>query len=111
MRESDQGDTTKCLHELFSEAHVPYAEMHKLRLCVSLAKENPHHLDLGVPEVDPGGNVAPELAATVAAQLPVTHGLTSFQLKPPGLAGDALFAQMWPFARASPPRPSLTRTW
>ena len=79
-----QGDTTKCLHEqLFSEAHVPYAEMQKLRLCVSSAKENPHHLDLGVPEVDPGGNVAPELAAAVAAQLPVTHGLTTFQLKPP----------------------------
>ena len=107
-----QGDTTKCLHEqLFSEAHVPYAEMQKLHLCVSSAKENPHHLDLGVPEVDPGGNVAPELAAAGAAQLPVAHGLTSFQLKPPGLAGDALFAQMWPFARASPPRPSLTRTW
>ena len=93
-----QGDTTKCLHEqLFSEAHVPYAEMQKLRLCVSSAKENPHHLDLGVPEVDPGGNVAPELAAAVAAQLPVTHGLTSFQLKPPGLAGDALFAHMVAF--------------
>ena len=93
-----QGDTTKCLHEqLFSEAHVPYAEMQKLRLCVSSAKENPHHLDLGVPEVDPGGNVAPELAAAVAAQLPVAHGLTSFQLKPPGLAGDALFAHMVAF--------------
>ena len=76
---------------------MPYAEMQKLCLCVSLAKENPHHLDLGVPEVDPGGNVAPELAAVVAAQLPVTHGLTSFQLKPPGLAGDALFAHMVAF--------------
>ena len=95
--ERNGGYTTNCLHELYSEAHVPYAEMQKLRLCVSLAKENPHHLDLGVPEVDPGGNVAPELAAAVAAQLPVAHGLTSFQLKPPGLAGDALFANMVAF--------------
>jgi hypothetical protein len=68
--------------------------MQKLRLCVSAALGNPHYLDFGVPAGDPGGNIAPELAAAVAAQQPVTHGLATFQLKSPGLTGDALFAHM-----------------
>ena len=59
-----------------------------MRLCVSAASENLHHLDLDVPEVDPGGNLAPELAAAVI------HGLPSFQLKPAGNSGEALFAHM-----------------
>ena len=50
-----------------------------------------------MPEVDPRGNVAPELAAAVAAQLPVTGDLPSFQLKPTALDGDALFAHMVAF--------------
>ena len=54
--ELNGGYTTNCLHELFFEAHVLYADMQKLRLCVSAALENPHHLDLGVPADDPGGN-------------------------------------------------------
>ena len=95
--ERNGGYTLKCLHELYFEAHVLYPDMQKLRLCVSAALENPHHLDLGVPADDPGGNVASELAAAVAAQLPVTHGLATFQLKPPGLKGDALFARMVAF--------------
>ena len=74
-----------------------YPDMQKLRLCVDAAKESPHHLDLGMPEESPTGNVAPELAAAVAAQLPVTHGLAAFQLKPLGLTGDALFAHMVAF--------------
>jgi hypothetical protein len=35
--------------------------------------------------------------AAVAAQLPVTYGLATFQLKPPGLTDDAFFAQMMAF--------------
>jgi hypothetical protein len=93
----DEGYTLKCLHELYFEAHVLYPDMHKLRLRVSAAMENLHHLDLGVPADDPGGNVAPELAAAVAVQLPVTHGLATFQLKLPGLTGDALFPHMVAF--------------
>ena len=95
--ERNGGYTPKCLNELYFEAHVPFQEMQKLRLCVSLALENPHHLELGMPEVDTGGKVAPELAAAMAAQLPVTHGLPSFQLKPAGIHGDALFAHMIAF--------------
>jgi hypothetical protein len=72
------GYTLKCLHELYFEAHVLYPDMHKLRLSVSAALENPHYVDFGVPADDPGGNVAPELAAAVAAQLPVTHWLAIF---------------------------------
>ena len=89
--------SAKCLHELHFEAHVMYQDIQKLRLCVEAAKENPHHLDLGMPEESPTGNVAPELAAAVAAELPVTHGLATFQLKPPGLKGNALFAHMVAF--------------
>ena len=95
--ERNGGYTLKCQHELYFEAHVLYPDMQKLRLCVSAALENPHYLDFGVPADDPGGNVAPELAAAVAAQLPVTHGLTTFLLKPPGLTGGALFAHMVAF--------------
>ena len=83
--------TPRCLHELYFEAHVLYADMQKLRLCVSAAKDNPDHLSRGMPAEDPGGNVAPEVAAALAAQLPVTHGLATFELKPPGLTGEALF--------------------
>jgi hypothetical protein len=86
--------TTKCMHENYSEAHVPYQEMQKLRVFIMAALENPNHLDLGMPEVDPGGNVALEFAAAVAAQLPVTHGLPSIQFKPADLFGEALFAHM-----------------
>ncbi len=39
----------------------------------------------------------PELAAAVAAELPVTHGLAAFQLRPHGLKGNALFAQIVAF--------------
>ena len=69
--------TPKCLHELFFEAHVLYADMQKLRLCVSAAKDDPDHLNRGMPAEDPGGNVAPEVVAALAAQLPVTHGLAT----------------------------------
>ena len=89
--------TPKCLHELFFEAHVLYADMQKLRLCVSAAKDDPDHLNRGMPAEDPGGNVAPEVAAALAAQLPVTHGLATFQLKHPGLTGEALFEHMVAF--------------
>jgi hypothetical protein len=68
--------------------------MQKLRMCVLAAFENPHLFDLGVPEVDPGGNVAPELAAVVAAQLSVTHGMPPFQLKPADLFGESLFSHI-----------------
>jgi len=67
--ERNRGYTLQCLHELYFEAHVLYPDMQKLRLCVSAALENPHYFDFGVPADDPGGNVAPELAAAVAAQL------------------------------------------
>ena len=97
IAERNGGCTLKRLHEPYFEAHVLYPDMQKLRLCVSAALENPHYLDFGVPAGDPGGNVAPELAAAVAAQLPVTHGLATFQLKLPGLTGDALFAHMVAF--------------
>jgi hypothetical protein len=48
-------------------------------------------LGLGVPEMDPGGNVATELAAAVI------HGLPSIQLKPAGHSGEAMFAHMVAF--------------
>ena len=37
------------------------------------------------------------MAEAVAAQPPVTQGLATFQLKPPGLSGSALFAHMVEF--------------
>jgi hypothetical protein len=52
--ERNRGCTLKCLHELYFEAHVPNTGMRKLRLCVSAALENPHHLDLGVSVDNPG---------------------------------------------------------
>jgi ribosomal protein L12E/L44/L45/RPP1/RPP2 len=86
--------SVKCLHDLFFEGHVPYKEIQKLRLCVDAAKENPHHLDMGMPSIRPEGNVAPELIAAFAAQAPITQGLVTFQLMPPGLTGNALFAHL-----------------
>jgi hypothetical protein len=115
--ERNGGYTAKCLHELYFEAHVLYKDMQKLRLCVEAAKENPHHLDLGTPEeqvrssVGSSGNVAPDLAEAAAAVPSVTRGLRSFQLKPPGLSGAALFAHMVEFrahhSSQAMPSPSL----
>ena len=39
----------KCLRELYLEGLVMYADMQKLRICVDAAKENPLHLDIGMP--------------------------------------------------------------
>mgnify|MGYP001409520038 CR=1 FL=1 len=95
--------TAKCLHELYFEAHVLYSDMQKLRLCVDAAKENPHHLDLGIPETESEGGydsrVAPGLVAGEAVNdLPaVNEGLRSFQLKPRGLTGHVLFEHMVQF--------------
>ena len=86
--------TPACLTKLYTDAHVPYPEMQKLRLCVDAAKENPSHLDMGIPMGNTNALVAPELAAAVAALPPVTDGLDSFQLKPPGLKGKHLFEHM-----------------
>ena len=41
--------------------------------------------------------MAPEVAAALAAQLPVIHGLATFELKPPGLPGLTLFEHMVAF--------------
>ena len=62
--------TMKCLHELYFEGHVIYAEMQKLRICVDAAKENPLHLDMGMPVKGPTANAAPEVAVALAAQPP-----------------------------------------
>jgi hypothetical protein len=68
--------------------------MQKLRLCVEAAEENPEHLDMGMPGQSLNALVAPELAAAIATLPPVTAGLASFQLKPDGLKGNALFDHM-----------------
>jgi hypothetical protein len=110
--ERNGGCTLKCLRDLYFAVHVLYPDMKKLRLCVSAALENPHYLDFGVPAGDPGGQVSPELAAAVAAQLPVTHGLATFQLKPPPAkrAMPSLHT-WWPSARATAPRSDLLHSW
>ena len=77
VKRSNLGYSAKCLHELHFEAHVIYPDMQKLRLCAEAARENPGHFDLDMPEESPTGNVAPGLAAAVAAQLPVTCGLAT----------------------------------
>ena len=71
--------------------------MQKLKLCVDMAKENPHHLDLGMPLLCAESHVAPEVAAAMAAMPKVTRGLVNFELKPPGLTGAALFEHMVQF--------------
>ena len=69
--------------------------MQKLKLCVDMAQENPHNLDLGMPLLCAEGHVAPEVAAAMAAMPKVTRGLVNFELKPPGLA---LFEHMVQYA-------------
>ena len=89
-----------CLVALRDECHIAIADMQKLRLCYDLAKEQPATLNLGVPEADSDAADAaedPELAAAKVAQKPVTHGLDTYQLKPPALTGEALFKHMCRF--------------
>ena len=81
------------MRQLFNDAHVPFTEMQKLRLCVEAAKVNPAHLDMGMPAANVS-TIAPELAAAMSALPPVTEGLASNELKPRGLKGGELFDHM-----------------
>jgi len=89
--------TVNCVNELFFNARVMHKDMQKLRICVDAAKANPLHLDMGMPLEDSRSHVCPEVVAAVAAMAPATQGLVTFQLKPAGLKGVALFEHMLTF--------------
>jgi hypothetical protein len=102
--------TVECVNDLLFNAHVQHKDMQHLRICIDAAKDNPLHLGMGMPQGDFRSNVCPEVAAAVAAMAPATAGLNSFQLKPPGLLGIALFEHMLQFRTRfadDPATPSL----
>ena len=102
--------TVECVNDLLFNAHVQHKDMQHLRICIDDAKDNPLHLGMGMPQGDFRSNVCPEVAAAVAAMAPATAGLNSFQLKPPGLLGIALFEHMLQFRTRfadDPATPSL----
>ena len=100
--ETHGGFSVACVRELFSECHIRVPDMQKARCCYELAKMHPEHLTRGAPT---SNAVAPEAAVAAAAAVfrPVKHGLTSFELKPGGLKGAALFDHMCGLARRTSP--------
>jgi hypothetical protein len=69
-----------------------------------VAKQHPHHLDLGVPSPEQVTSMQeiPELDETYASMKHVTNGLASFQLLPDGLTGEDLFDHMLKFGTHDP---------
>ena len=74
MDQHDGQFTTQCVNDLFFIARVMHKDMQKLRVCVEAAKENPLHLDMGMPHEDSRSHVCSEVAAAVAAMAPAVEG-------------------------------------
>ena len=92
----------ECVQKLKSECSIAVKDMQNIRVCYETAKKHPDHLDMGVNQhSDAAGSssAAPEVAAALAGQKPVSHGLINFELKPSGMAGRELLAHMSTFAR------------
>ena len=92
------GFSIACVTQLFYESHILMKDMHHVRVCYDLAKEHPSHLEMEEP-VPTATLVAPEVAAAAALLAPVTAGLVTFELKPKGLVGTALFEHMVMFTK------------
>jgi hypothetical protein len=98
------GFTVQCCKDLLSRCHVAFSDQQSLRPCYEVAKEHPHHLNLGVPTTDQveSAQEIPELGEAFASMNHVTKGLASFQLKPDGLTGENLFNHMLKFGTRDP---------
>ena len=92
-----------CLKELNADCNIAYVDMQHIRVSYELAKINPLHLTLGFPRSRVPHALQGEAAAAAKALRPVTDGLRSFQLKPAGLHGIALFDHMASFVRRASP--------
>jgi hypothetical protein len=81
--------TPACLRRLYSECHIPLADMQNLRLCCQCAKDDPAQLEKGVPEPAAEVVLEGEAAAAQKKQTPLVAGLASFMLCPksPGVTG------------------------
>ena len=96
----------ECVKELHEQCKVPYSDMQSLQMCIQLAIENPSHLDRGIPsktEVQAASEPCAELKQAIKSQSNVTNGLSQFQLKPEGMAGEDLFNHMVTFCRRTVP--------
>lgn len=103
--------TVACVRELHSVCHVLLKDMQLLRVCYEVAKQHPDHLVVDRPcrsgistcwwypwwlqgyDVRDAATDTPVRHHCVQV-VPVTHGLHSFMLKPPGLHGTELFEHM-----------------
>ena len=96
--ESEGGFTANCVQKLNShEYSIRLVDMHHLRVCYEVAKENPEHLDRGIPKDDEIVNetaYATEVKAAKERATKVNDGLDSFMLKPDGMKGNALLDHM-----------------
>lgn len=103
--------TVACLQDLHERAHVLLKDMQLLRVCYEVAKRHPDHLLVDRPKpngiaecwwypwwlngYDVGLHAGQEVVPSkVVRVVPVTDGLHSFMLHPPGLKGVALFEHM-----------------
>jgi hypothetical protein len=95
-----QGYHPACVMDLCKSLSIPLADMQKVRMGIEAAMKSPSHLEFGMPNTSSEDNVAPELAAAVAAQPSVTTGLINFELKPKSIVNNlALFEHMVQFRK------------
>ena len=59
-----------CLKDLHAKLHVPLAEMQNLRVCLDLARNDPSHLERGVPDATAVQAEQPQAVVDAKAALP-----------------------------------------
>ena len=87
--------TVDCCKELSEKSHIPYKDMQNIRVCVERAAGYPAQLDKEAPDLREGATPAEsEVLAAKAATTHITAGLATFELKPKGLTGETLLANL-----------------
>lgn len=95
------------MRELHKESSLAYADMQKIRLCYDVSLEDPASMDkpTGSPSEAHDGPAVPSIEPPQQQQR-LSEGLVTFQLKPPGMKGMALFNHMLAYGKRRVPRPT-----
>jgi hypothetical protein len=87
--------TVGCVKQIHHECIMSMKDMQHVRLCLECAWEHPSHLDMEQPSHDNLSEVAEGVVNAQADVMDACSGLSWFQLKPPGMTGQALLDHMF----------------
>ena len=94
--EENKRFTMECFLELRKTCNIPTKDMQNMRVCYECAKEKSNHLERTLPELASGSrdSTALPLQEDVAR---AEASLRTYQVKPEGMKGGELLAQMIQF--------------